>query len=275
MRSASLAACLLALLILAHHADATTTETLSVDFESPAFAVGPTGGVPGFSAGQGGWGGFNGASISNAQAHGVTQSLRTGSFAQGDLLKALDPSLGEYPVGGFFSIGYAQDWWVQAWVRIDPGSDVALDLLNGLGTCPLLQISGAGVPYVHGCTTQDPNQATLGPDAFNDWLLLQIQHTAAEGQQIDFSITGPGISRQISLPQYTGPGSGNLQYLGLRGDAYWDDIAAGYGTPPVAAEVSAPEPGTMTLLGASLAALHLLRVAINPPRRRGAPACRA
>jgi hypothetical protein len=263
MRIANLSAscAMLGCLLAIGQAQATTITTLSSDFESPTFTVGPVGGNPPYTPGQGGWGGYNGiivdsqllvARISDEQAHSGTQSLRTVADTR-TLVKALDPSQGEYPSAGFFSINNAVDWWVQAWVRINPGGSALMTLVNGLGSCPLLQIASTGVPSVNGCISADNSQATLGAGAFDQWLALEMIHTTSMGQGVEFRITGPGISRTILLGNYSGPGSGSPQYIGLTGDAFWDDVRAGTGAAPAISLV--PLPGAAWLLVSALGAL--------------------
>lgn len=258
------------LLSIGFSAAATTVTTLSVDFESPTYSVGAIGGNPPYSAGQGGWGGYNAiivnsqivsARISNEQAHSGTQALRTVADTR-LLLKALNPSLGEYPAAGFFSINNAVDWWIQAWVRITPGASITMALVNGLGSCPLLQISASGVPYANGCISASSGQATLGAGAFDQWLALQMVHTTSMGQGVQFTITGPGINRNIMLGNYSGAGSGSPQYLGLTGNAFWDDIRVGTGLAP--AMIPTPVPAAVWLFGGALCLLGALK-------RRGGP----
>ncbi len=50
------------------------------------------------------------------------------------------------------------------------------------------------------------------------------------------------------------PGVSSEQYLVLTGDAFWDDVSAGYGPPPLV-----PEPSLALLLGAAALALALRR----------------
>lgn len=252
---------------------ATTVITTSSDFESPTFSPGivAVNGVTG--TGQGGWGGYNSvlvnnqlvmASIVNDQAHSGTQSMRT-TFDTRPMNKALDPynhdlnadpSAHEYPFPDFFTINNAVDWWVQAWVRIPSGSaGVTMTLLSGLGGCPLLQIQASGVPYVNSCLGQDTTQATLGTGAFDQWIALEMVHTTSMLQAMEFRITGPGISRTITLGSYSGPGSGPEAYVGLSGDAWWDDVRAGTGTAPTLV----PLPGAAWLFGSAFSLLGLRR----------------
>lgn len=263
---------LLAGALLAGPALASTIITLNSDFESPTFTVGNIANDPN-ATGQGGWGGFN-AVIENGQlvqarivddkARTGTQSLRTTSDTR-VIGKALDAngignpnSGGEYPFhSGGFSINNATDWWVQAWVWINPGAAVRFTLFSGLGGCPLLDIgprpffsTPSGQPYANTCTAQAPSEANLGDGAYGQWLLLEMVHTTSMQQGMEFRITGPGISRTIALGSYSGPGSGNPAYVGLSGDAWWDDVRAGYG--PVPAPV--PLPGAAWLMLAGLGA---------------------
>lgn len=242
-------------------ASAATVTTLDVDFED--LTVGLVGGNPLYTPGQGGWGGYNAvqvgntivfAAISDQQAHTGTQSLKTVADSR-TLLKALDPSQGEYPYGQPFSINNAVDWWVQAWVRINPGGSALMTLNNGLGTCPLLRIASTGVPYVNGCISDDPSQTTLGSGAFGEWLALEMVHTTSMGQGLEFRITGPGIDRTILLGNYSGPGSGSPAYLGLTGDAFWDDVQVGTGLAPALV----PLPGAAWLFASAVGLLAGIR----------------
>jgi hypothetical protein len=244
-------------------AGAVSVTTMSSDFESPTFAVGVVSPNPA-STGQGGWGGYNSvlgnnnqliqASIASDQAHSGTQSMRT-TYDTRTMNKALDPSQGEYPFAGFFSINNATDWWVQAWVRMPSGSTgVLMTLFNALGGCPLVQISGAGVPSTNVCIGNPPPvEQPLGAGAFDQWLALEMVHTydPLHPTVLDFRITGPGISRTIHYDFYGSPGSGNPQYLGLSGDAWWDDVRAGTGTPPPLV----PLPGAVWLMVSALGAM--------------------
>jgi hypothetical protein len=268
-RAGLVAAALVAALV-ASVADATTI-TLNSDFEAPTFVVGNIGGNPPFSAGQGGWGGYNSviengqlvrARIVNDKAYSGTQSLRTTSDSR-VIQKSLNPAGGEYPTGSAFNINNNVDWWVQTLVWINPGASVSFALLNGLGSCPLLnigprgQITGTqvGQPYVNGCVSQDTTQANLGSGAFGQWLTLEMVHTTSMGQGMEFRITGQGINRIIALGTYGGPGSGSPAFVGLSGDAWWDDVRAGYGAVPAVV----PVPGAAALLVSALGLLAGLR----------------
>jgi len=260
---------------------ASTLYTLNTSFESPTFTVGNIGCCT--VTGQGGWGGYNSvvqdgqlvlARIVNDRAWSGTQSLRTTSDTR-TIQKALDAnpvpgdpnygsSGGEYPFhGGGFSINSTFDWWVQARVFINTGGGARFTLLNGLGGCPLLDIgnfgfgNASGQPYANSCLgSSGLAQANLGSQAFGQWLLVEMVHTTAmntvNGAGMEFRITGEGINRVISLSSYSGPGSGNPAYLGLAGDAWWDDVRAGYGDIPISA---VPLPGAAWLLGPALATL--------------------
>src|SRR5262245_42473454 len=126
---------------------APTVTTLSVDFEAPTFQIGGIGGNPPFTTGQGGWAGPGFNVISDAHAHSGTQSLMTTSG--GYVTHLLDDS-------GVFHVGYSFDWWVRAWIYLEsPGTDSAggtMSIANGLGSCPLIQLQGNGVPYGNTCT---------------------------------------------------------------------------------------------------------------------------
>lgn len=246
--------------LMAATASATTVTTMSSNFESPVFTVGDVGGNPQYSPGQGGWGGYNAtvvgsqvvyASISDQQAYSGTQSLLTVDDSR-TLVKALDTSTGEYPSAGPFELGPGSDWWVQARLFINPGGSAVMTLANGLGGCPLLSISTGGVPYANSCLGQDTGQSTLGAGAFGQWLLVEMVHTVSMGQGLEYHIKGNGIDRSITLGQYSGPGTGNPVYLGLTGNAYWDDVRAGTGEVPVSV---VPVPATAWLLISALGVL--------------------
>jgi hypothetical protein len=221
--------------------------TLSDDFESPAYTVGPIGGNPPYTQGQGGWGGFGTYTITTAFAHGGTQSLLTSGT--GSLYKALDS-------GNPFDITYGNDWWVQGWVRVTSGgSGATLAVANGLGGCPLIALSGNATPYFNSCLGQDTGQPNPGANALDQWLLLRIVHTVSMGQGVDLTIAGTGVNVHSYLGQYSGPGSGNPVVMVLSGDAYWDDISAGYGAVPA----SVPVPAAGLLLASGIAPLFRLR----------------
>lgn len=273
-RSIPLLSTALAGALLAGPAVASTIITLSSDFESPTFTVGNISNDPN-ATGQGGWGGYNSviengqlvrARIVDDKAFSGTQSLRTTSDER-VIGKALDAqglgnpnSGGEYPFhSGGFSLGSTQEWWVQTRVWINPGAAVRFTLYSGLGGCPLLDIgprpffsTPVGTPYANGCVSQSAPQASLGDGAFGQWLLLEMVHTPAMGAGMEFRITGPGIDRTIALGSYSGPGSGNPAYVGLSGDAWWDDVRAGYG--PVPAPVPLPGAAWLMLTGLGTAA---------------------
>ena len=65
---------------------------------------------------------------------------------------------------------------------------------------------------MNSCTVQDVNQSSLGDGAFDQWLALEMVHTTsmntANGPGMEFRITGPGISRTITLDSYRWPGLG-------------------------------------------------------------------
>lgn len=256
----------LAGLLLAGPAAASTVITLNSDFESPTFTVGNISNDPD-ATGQGGWGGSNSviedsqlvrARIVDDRAYTGTQSLRTTSDTR-SILKALDAggignpgSGGEFPFhSGGFSLHSSRDWWVQARVWINPGAAVRFTLASGLGGCPLIDIgprpffsTPVGTPYANSCVSQSGPQETLGDGAFGQWLLLEMVHTAAMGAGMEMRITGPGISRTIPLGSYSGPGSGNPAYVGLSGDAWWDDVRAGYGPVPADTAEATPTEAT-------------------------------
>lgn len=267
------AAGIVAGLLAVADASAATLTTLSSDFESPEFTVGLVGGNPLYTAGQGGWGSYNAviensqlisARIVNDRAHTGTQSLHTVNDTR-LLQKALDAdgignpaSGGEYPShSGGFSINAARDWWVQAWVWIDPGERARMGLVNGLGTCPLLDIGNFGngndadEPYANTCLANSGNQPNLGAGIYGQWLLLEMVHTTAMGQAMEFRISGAGIDYSLALSPYSGPGSGSPAYLGLTGDVWWDDVRAGYGEAPS----PVPLPGAAWLMASALGVL--------------------
>lgn len=267
-------------LLVAAGASAATVTTLLSDFESPTFVVGDIGGNPPYSAGQGGWGGFNSviqdgqllrARIVDDRAFSGAQSLRTTSDGR-TINKALDAtgtdpynsaSGGEWPShSGGFTLHSGYDWWVRARVWINPGASARFSLLSGLGGCPILDIgdfgsggaSSPGEVYANSCTGFT-GEANLGSAAFGQWLLLEMVHTTAMGAGMEFRITGAGLNRVYAVGSYSGPGSGSPAYVGLAGDAYWDDVMAGYGAaPPVV-----PVPGAVWLMASALGALAAAR----------------
>ena len=225
---------------------ASASTTLNVDFESPLFTSGGIGGnccVPG----QGGWAGSG--TVTTAQAHSGLQSvLTTGN----SVVKALDPSQGEYPFAGFFNIPYPTDWWAQTYVYVNSGGGGAtMTLYNALGGCPLIQISSNATPYFNSCLGQDTSQGSLAAGIFDQWVLLRMVHTVAMGQGLDMSIIGPNINLTINMSQYGGPGSASPQYVSLAGNAYWDDVSAGFGIAPAVV----PVPAAGWLLGSAYLSL--------------------
>lgn len=135
-----------------------------------------------------------------------------------------------------FNINPAENWWVQAWVRID---------------------SGAGAVTFNRCVGT-PGVAPQGANVLNQWVLLTMVHTTSmingNGSFMQFSITGDNINYSLNA-SYSGAGSAQPVYLKLRGDAYWDDIQAGYGPLPAVV----PVPAAASLLGGALGVLALAR----------------
>lgn len=226
-------------LLVTGQALAATITTLNVNFESPAFTTGPIGGNPGFSAGQGGWGG-DASSISTAQAHSGTQSLRSGGTLITGATHSLDPATqGNYPVAGVtFGTSYNTDWWVQAWVRVASGGVGAQLSIPTWGW--YLAISGTGTPSLESAIPGQPatSLANQGSNILDQWIFLQISHSStapceaagAPGRCMDFRILGQNVDLAYSR-YYTASGPYS-QYVQLRGDAYWDDVQAGYGPAP-------------------------------------------
>lgn len=240
-------------------ARAVTTTTLAVDFEAPLFTPGQVTNNQ-YATGQGGWGGWNAIAvgpslvwplITSARAHSGTQSMLTTRDTR-VISKALVDSGPDYPNNASpFNINAANPWWVQAWVYLNPGARAFLTLHNGLGACPQIVLSAANVPTVNSCLSQSPVEASLGAGAHGQWLFLQMVHADPTNQSVQFSITGSGIDYRRTLLSYSGPGSGAPNFLGVSGDAYWDDIRAGYGTAPA----PVPEPSALLLMVAGLAVL--------------------
>lgn len=235
--SQALATGLLAL-FLADAASATTV-TLDVDFESPTFTVGPIGGNPLYSAGQGGWGYYAPGSIVDTEAHGGTQSLRAGGVITYGATTTLDPATqGVYPTNVVnFPTGYASDWWVQAWVRVDSGGDGARLSLPTWGW--YLQIAGNGTPTFESASPGGPATGpNLGASALDQWVFVSMSHNSTTdgcgigvpGRCIDFTIRGANVD--LTLSRYYTASGPYSQYLMLSGDAYWDDVSAGTGLAP-------------------------------------------
>lgn len=237
---------LLGLALSAMAGTTSASTTLYTDFESPVFTPGAIGGNC-CGAGQGGWAGSG--TVTTAQAHSGSQSVLTSG---NNIVKALDPSQGEYPFAGFFDFPTTSDWWVQAYVYVNSGGGGAtMTLYNSLGGCPLIQISGNATPLFHSCLAQDTSQGSLAAGIFDQWVLLRMAHTVSMGQGLDMSIIGPNINLTIDLAPYSGPGSGSPQYVSLAGNAYWDDISAGHGLAPAVV----PVPATGWLLGSGCLSL--------------------
>lgn len=221
--------------------------TLDVNFEDP-FSVGPV-------AGQYGWG--ESGSISTAQAHSGTQSLQTSLVVNlnfGTALKALDATGGEYPFGASnFSFGQYTDWWVQGWVRVVSGGGGArMGLVSG--PCPYVQVSGSGTPTIEPCIAGEPPVSfpSEGADVLDQWILMRMVHTTSMTTNVEISILGDNVNFSTTLGYAGPPGVSTASYITLSGDAYWDDISAGYGQAP--AIVPAPAAGwlLMTAFGTLL-----------------------
>lgn len=249
-------------LLLPGFASAATINTLGVvDFESPTFSVGVIGGNPLYTPGQGGWGGYSPGAISDAQAHSGTQSLQTtlaGYLGYGGATKVLDASGGEYPFGAPFSIHATTDWWVQAWVNVSSsGGGAQMALATGFGSCPYVQISGSGTPTVEPCSPGLPpiNLANQGANVLDQWVLFRIVHSASMLNEFEVSIIGPNVNFSTTMAYAGPPGVSEEQFLVLGGDAFWDDVSAGYGPPPPLV----PEPATALLLAAAFGALAVRR----------------
>ncbi|MBM4382338.1 MAG: hypothetical protein FJ091_03100 [Deltaproteobacteria bacterium] len=128
--------------LLAAPASASTVTLFSDDFESPAYTLGTVStNQHDPSTWQGGWNGvFASATISDDFAHTGTQSMRTNGSLSG-AVKAIPNA------GSGFELNNAQDWWVQAWVRVNSGSSGAqIALANGLGGCPLFRSADPACP---------------------------------------------------------------------------------------------------------------------------------
>ena len=251
-------------LLLPGFASAATINTLGVvDFESPTFSVGVIGGNPLYTPGQGGWGGYSPGAISDAQAHSGTQSLQTslahgGGLAYGGATKVLDASGGEYPYGAPFSIAVSTDWWVQAWVNVSSsGGGAQMALATGFGSCPYVQISGGGTPIVEPCTAGVPPLvfANQGANVLDQWVLLRMVHSTSMLNEFEISIIGPNVNFSAMMGYSGPPGVSAEQFLVLTGDAFWDDVSAGYGPPPPLV----PEPALALLLGACAVAFSVRR----------------
>lgn len=269
-RSQALPAGLLA--ILFNGVASATTVTLDVDFESPTFTVGPIGGNPPYTAGQGGWGYYSPGSIVDTEAHGGAQSLRAGGVITHGATKSLDPATqGEYPTNVVnFPTGYASDWWVQAWVRVDSGGVGARMSLPTWGW--YLEITGNGTPTFESVMPGQPPATlpSLGASVLDQWVFVQMAHNSATdgcgigvpGRCIDFTIRGASVDLTFSR-YYTASGPLS-QYLMLSGDAYWDDVSAGTGLAPTVV----PLPAAGWLLAGALTTLAGRRRAIAGQERR-------
>ena len=225
MKSSRLPAWIAGLGLLAGHAaSATTVTVLSTDFEAPAFQVGA---VDGQSDWYNSYAGPVPAVISTAQAHSGTQSLRSGTAN----------SFTAFP-GSNFDVSFQTDWWAQAWVYVLPGGTGAtIGFGNVFGGCPILTISGAGLPYFNTCRAQDIDQPSQGANLLGQWVQVQMSHQVSDQNAVRFTVTGPNVTVTSFIGPYSGPGGGNPAILTLFGDAYWDDVSAGYGPLPIAAAV--------------------------------------
>jgi hypothetical protein len=266
-RSQALTTGLLALFL----AGATSATTVTLDEGFETFTVGSVGG-------QNGWGIFSPSfpeTITTAQAHGAgTKSLYTGMpdpYNQplgSGATKALDAATqGEFPGSSVtFPTGYASDWWVRAWVRVESGGTGARMMISTWGW--YLSISGTGTPTAESAIPATP-PATLpnqGANVLDQWVFVQMAHNSATdgcaqgvpGRCIDFSILGDNVN--LSYSRYYTASGPLSQYLVLSGDAYWDDVSAGTGLAPAVV----PLPAAGWLLASALGTLA------GRQRRKGA-----
>jgi hypothetical protein len=218
-----------------------------VDFESPTFNTGAV-------AGQGGWG--ESGTVTTAQAHSGTQSLQTALVVNlnfGTALKALDATGGEYPFAtSNFVFAYHTDWWVQAWARVTSnGGGARMGLVSG--PCPYVQISGSGTPTVEPCIAGQPpvSYPSEGANVLDQWVLIRMVHATTMLQDVEISILGDNVNFSTTLGYAGPPGVSTAQYITLSGDAYWDDVSAGYGPPPAIV----PLPGAAWMLVPAFGAL--------------------
>jgi hypothetical protein len=228
----------------AAHADIpATTITQHVDFEAPLY-------TPGWATGQQELQGDNSiidangnlvrASISNTRAFSGTQSLHTTSDSRPLSVPLVAGNGGTVD----FPMSSTTDWWVQARVFVEPGNAFNFQMYSWVGTCPALNVDGGGTVFAHTCTVQYLNVLPpMGPERFNQWLQVSISFAANSGI-LNYSVHGDSFSWQQSLVgNGTGPGNGYARWLGLSGDAYWDDVMAGGGPLPS----PVPEPATLSL----------------------------
>lgn len=236
---------------------AATVTTLDVDFENPSFTIGLIGGNPPYSGGQGGWGGYGSAAITDSQAHSGTQSLASGgiSLTPHGSNHTLDPAIdGDYPSNTVnFPTGYLADWWLHAWVYVPA---------NGLGArmsvLPwgwYLQVSGTGVLSVETALSGQGSAiiADAGALALDRWVYLEMAHTTSMQDSNGSYMELRFLSDRFDYTVQRGYGASgpNSQYVFLSGDAYWDDVAAGRGLAPA----PVPIPGALWLFAPALALL--------------------
>jgi hypothetical protein len=168
--------------------------------------------------------------------------------------KVLEPSGGEYPLGGAFSIAPTTDWWVQSWVHVSSsGGGARMALATGFGSCPWVQISATGTPTVEPCTAGVPpiDLANQGANVLDQWVLFRIVHTTSMLNEFEVSIIGANANFSTTMGYAGPPGVSDEQFLVLGGDAFWDDVSAGHGAAPAVV----PLPGAVWLLASAMGTL--------------------
>jgi hypothetical protein len=78
-------------------------------------------------------------------------------------------------------------------------------------------------------------------------------------QDVEISITGDNVNFSTILGYAGPPGVSTAQYISLSGDAYWDNVSAGYGAPPTIVPV--PAAGWLLVSGIVGLAVRRRRIA--------------